>query len=596
MQNEIKELNLTNLRWIIYCRKSSDSEDKQIESLPAQRKELHELAEREGFKKIVQIYEESDSAFHPGRPYFNEMMAKFDKGEADGLLVWAGNRISRNMKDGGEFIYKIDQGKIKAVKTKGGLYLNTPEDKFALSIDFSVSKKSSDDLSVAVLRGNRRKFHDKNDWAGLAKQGYLNYTHPLTKENTIISDPDRFGSIRNALLLMVEQGYTPMKALHTLNDEWHFTTKQRLKTGGSSLPRTTWYKIIKDPFYFGLMVRKVDGVIQEKMGDHEPMITKDQFMQLQIRLGEKGNPHYKKREIPFKDLLVCGGCGANVTATQQFHVVCTVCKKKFVKSKTNCCSSCKTPIDKMANPKIYEFVNYECIGKKKGNGCSEGSLSLAELKKRTHSELLKYEIPEEFKDWSIEYLNELNNEEEKRDSEIKAQLSNKLAIIEQQLRNSVKLRISPSFQELPEDQKQLYEEEEKNLIEQRKNLRSRSVQADQDQEKWIRLAKDTFDFVCYARYWFEKGEIEDKAYVLSRLGSNLAIEKRKLRMVQHKPYYFIEKGKAEALEVAKQVLTKEKIELTGNLLDLEPVCNVWRRWRDSNPRDRCQSTLSRRLP
>ncbi len=67
-------------------------------------------------------------------------------------------------------------------------------------------------------------------------------------------------------------------------------------------------------------------------------------------------------------------------------------------------------------------------------------------------------------------------------------------------------------------------------------------------------------------------------------------------MVQHKPYYFIEKGKAEALEVAKQVLTKEKIELTGNLLDLEPVCNVWRRRWGSNPRGINPARFSRPAP
>ena len=62
-------------KWFIYCRKSSDSEDKQIASLPAQVKELTELAKKLGLN-VVDIDEESHSAFHPGRPKFTEMMAR----------------------------------------------------------------------------------------------------------------------------------------------------------------------------------------------------------------------------------------------------------------------------------------------------------------------------------------------------------------------------------------------------------------------------------------------------------------------------------------------------------------------------------------
>ena len=82
----------------MYCRKSTDSEDRQVASLPAQIKELTEIKDREKLN-IVDVYQESHSAFHPGRPMFNEMLERIENGEADSVLAWATNRIARNSKD-----------------------------------------------------------------------------------------------------------------------------------------------------------------------------------------------------------------------------------------------------------------------------------------------------------------------------------------------------------------------------------------------------------------------------------------------------------------------------------------------------------------
>ena len=69
MENTIKS---NSLRYFVYCRKSSDSEDKQIASLPEQIKELTEKAIKENLQ-VVDILQESRSAFHTGRPKFEEM-------------------------------------------------------------------------------------------------------------------------------------------------------------------------------------------------------------------------------------------------------------------------------------------------------------------------------------------------------------------------------------------------------------------------------------------------------------------------------------------------------------------------------------------
>lgn len=570
-------------KWFIYCRKSSDSEDKQIASLPAQVNELTELAKKLNLK-VVAVYEESHSAFHPGRPKFNQMMDRIKKGEANCVLTWATNRIARNPIDGGTFVYFLQEGIIKELKTKGGSFTGTPEHLFAINIDFSVAQKSSNDLQVAVNRGNKHKFFERKEWGGPAKPGFINVTDPLTKINTIIPDPDRFKPIKEALHLLVYKGFTPMEALNTLNNEWHYMSRKTLKQGGKPLNRASWYKLIADPFYAGIMHRKIEGQQAEIAHTHEPMLTPGEFERLQIRLGRRGKPHYTKRQLPYK-VLQCGECGGHITCSQKWHITCSECNKKFPRGKkTDKCPRCHTFIDEMKDPKLHCYTHYECINKKKKNGCSQGSLNIDEIERKIDHELSRYEIPKEFADWAIKYLNELNSAEEQQDTQAKESLHKHYAYTDQQLKNLIRLRISPDYIDYDNDRKALYEEEEQRLIQIKKKLKQDIEKADQKQEEWIELAKDTFDFVSQARYWFEHGSIQDKTYVLEKLGSNLLVFDRQLLIDGQKAYFLIEKGKQECLEAAGKFEPNKNIQLSGEMLNLEPVCQAWRRERDSNPR------------
>ena len=67
------------MKFILYCRKSTDTDDKQSLSLGSQEKELKELAVKEGYE-IVETLFESKSAKAPGRPVFNDMIKKIKRG------------------------------------------------------------------------------------------------------------------------------------------------------------------------------------------------------------------------------------------------------------------------------------------------------------------------------------------------------------------------------------------------------------------------------------------------------------------------------------------------------------------------------------
>jgi len=74
-------------KFFLYARKSTDVEDKQMRSIEDQISELRAFAKRENLE-IVDIFIEKQSAKIPGRPIFNEMLKRIEKGEANGILAW----------------------------------------------------------------------------------------------------------------------------------------------------------------------------------------------------------------------------------------------------------------------------------------------------------------------------------------------------------------------------------------------------------------------------------------------------------------------------------------------------------------------------
>jgi hypothetical protein len=88
------------IKYLIYCRKSSEDEDRQILSIDAQISELKAIASREGLS-VTDTLTECQSAKEPGRAVFNDMIHRIERGEANGILAWKLDRLARNFDDGG---------------------------------------------------------------------------------------------------------------------------------------------------------------------------------------------------------------------------------------------------------------------------------------------------------------------------------------------------------------------------------------------------------------------------------------------------------------------------------------------------------------
>jgi len=143
------------LRYFIYCRKSSESEDRQVLSLESQLNELKSLAERLNLS-VVDVFTEAQSAKSPGRPLFNEMLKRINHKQAEGIICWKLDRLARNPIDGGQIIWMLQKGIIKHIQTFDRSY--APEDNVLLmSVEFGMANQYILDLSKNVKRGLKTK-------------------------------------------------------------------------------------------------------------------------------------------------------------------------------------------------------------------------------------------------------------------------------------------------------------------------------------------------------------------------------------------------------------------------------------------------------
>ena len=474
------------LKFFIYCRKSSEAEDRQVLSIDSQRVELERLAERLKLE-IVDVLTEAKSAKAPGRPVFSAMLDRLARGEAHGILCWKLDRLARNPIDGGAIIWAMTEGRLDIV-TPTQTFSAHEDNAILLYLEFGMAQKYVTDLSRNVKRGIRAKL-ERGIWPNYAPHGYTNDPH--TK--TIIADPVRFTLLRRAWDLLLS-GHASVAHIATLlTDAWGYRNRR-----GIPMARSNLYRLFTNPFYAGILESR-QGTFP---GKHEPMITEAEYWRAQDILGRRGRPRPARYAFPFAGLLRCGTCGGSVTAEH----------------KTNRFGS--------------HYVYYHCTHTRP---CREPSIEARALETAISDFLGRLAISPRLLDWGYRRLEDARGEDAAHGAAVSRSLQSALETTRKERANLLRLRT----RELITDDDFTAERErldrEHAFLTQQFATASDSIAAE--------IATfEAFAFAAQAREWFLAGGGDLKRRILEAVGSNPVLTAKMLRIDARRPFQRIVEG------------------------------------------------------
>ena len=290
------------MKYILYCRKSSEDKGKQVLSLESQVTEMKKLAVNLGLE-IIKVYTESKSAKKPdNRPLFSEMVKQIQQNKNDdlGILCWKIDRLSRNPIDSATIQWILQQNQIKIIQTIDRQYL--PSDNVVLfSVESGMANQYILDLSKNVKRGILTKL-EKGGWPNLAPLGYLN-----DGKGGIVIDKERKKYIEKIFTLYSEGDKSVKEIADTL-------FKQGFRSrAGNKYHKSKVHKILNNSFYCGIMTK--NG--KQYLGNHEPTISKKLFDSVQEVLNKKAHTKKQKIYFAYRGVLKCDTCGCVLTATKK---------------------------------------------------------------------------------------------------------------------------------------------------------------------------------------------------------------------------------------------------------------------------------------
>jgi len=304
-----KQTTPVRVKYCLYARKSTESEERQILSIDSQIKEMLQLADREGLE-IVCMKRESHSAKETGqRPVFNEIIEELKQGKFNGILTWAPDRISRNAGDLGKIVDLMDAGKLLQIRTFGQTFSNNPNEKFLLMILGSQAKLENDNRGINVKRGLRTRV-EMGLWPGVAPLGYLNQ-RDIDKKCQLVIDQLRAPLVKKIFEKVAYEKMSGRKIYNWLRFEANFYTR-----GNKPLTLAGVYRILESPFYYGMFEYPRDSG-NWYQGKHEPLITKELFDQSQAQL-KRDNIQRENKEFAFTKLFTCGYCESGISAEEKW--------------------------------------------------------------------------------------------------------------------------------------------------------------------------------------------------------------------------------------------------------------------------------------
>ncbi len=513
--NNYRDLDTNKLNYVIYCRKSSEGEDKQIQSLDTQIRELQEHAKRNGLN-VVETIIESKSAFKVGREGFARMTDLIRTGKANAILVVRANRISRNPIDAGYVISLMDEKKLLYIRTPHSTcYTCSSTDKMMIALELIFSKKDSDDKGDMVKEGQKTKAL-KGIPHGVASLGFLNDRTEEKGNRKWMVDELRLKQIKVLLDMFLSGTYSAGKLHKYAVGTLKLTTVKRTKIGGELIQLSRMYEILKDPIYAGFFF--YGGERYELDRSLPRLITEAEHNKIKNLLSKAHIPKVQHHETAYSGFMTSPD-GSFIGQDVKFQLICD-CKHKFAhRSKTNC-PNCGIEIEKMEHPKYLSYVWHYNVRAKKA-GIPYKTISSEDVDEKMEDFVVEYlQFSDELVTWSKQYIHEMKQQE----------VSKKILI------NQQKEQRKFYFQEKKANLRAMYRDGKFTEEEYNEDLESLNVEyADVNETSveaidWYSRLMEIADITERIAGVFKSDNVEAKRKMLSSLGSNLTWDSEELNI------------------------------------------------------------------
>jgi site-specific DNA recombinase len=491
---------LGSLRVSKYFRKSLEAQDRQVLSIPAQERELGELAQRLNLRTDGAVIIDTQTARKPGRPGFTKLMHTIDKGEVDAILCWKLDRLARNPLDGGSLMWLLGEGKIKCIITPGRIFTGSSDDKLLMAIEFGMATKYTDDISENVRRGNREAL-ESGLWPGAPKIGYMR-DHVT---NRLVHDPVRFALVERMWRLRLEG--VPILEIWSRSRAWGLTTTPHKRRGGKPISASYIYDLFRDPFYAGVMTRK--GQMFD--GSHPPMVTLAEFERIQRMFRGTYTPRGNRYKFPFRGLIGCGRCGAMLTA-----------EKKQKKSG-------------------LKYLYYHCCRKKRKYGfCPEPSIETTSLCDQVGEFFGRIYLPREVLTWFEDKLPRIVARDAGDEVDCADRLERELQVVNSKIARLRDMCAEGKITDLE------FSEDRSRLLLERGALEDRAIKT--RQRNLLEPFREDFLLSTELISRFRNGSDDVRHDLLRRVASNATVENKKLTVQAKNPFILCEKLKRFRLE------------------------------------------------
>lgn len=399
---------ITPIQYGVYVRKSSDSEDRQVQSLVRQTNDLQSVIDREGLHIACAPFQESQSAFKIGRPVFSELVQRTMDGEISGWICWHTNRLSRNPVDAGMVIHLMDQGFLKEIRTFSGTYTNSPSHKLMLAFEFGISKNDSEEKSVIVRSGMRRRY-ERGYPSGHPPVGFiLGLSATGLEKSHWQVDETRLPLVRKVFRKFLA-GNDSLSTITAYARKIGLQTLERRNLKGGYLQRSSIHRMLKNPVYAGFFPG-AEGMIYPLEKTIPRIVTEDEFERIATILGDRYVSSKRENRVYAFSGLIQGPGGEDLGVDPKFHLVCD-CYKKFCYLNRDRCPRCGADIKSLRYPRYRSYRYYFSKRSKRGVGRWIRAIEEKKIRGLLGSHIrAQIHLPKELLRWSLNFIQELQDD------------------------------------------------------------------------------------------------------------------------------------------------------------------------------------------